>query len=511
MSAAHLLTALLARAVAVVLTAAGAVGTPLVRRVRQRREARLLSRASGARQVTRAADEHAEVDTPDLVRRSASALVELDDAVRATNHDLPLARVRLGPRRAQELEAVLKDALAAHAQVFQLRQTLDDAVPDSERAVRDAATQIVRTCRRATARLGAQRKAIDEVRALEADVETVLVALGDDAARWRRRAESTGRALDALTALYSPDALVTFASDLDQATLLLAEVDETLTRGRARAVAGARPGAVGCARVAEEALAQVARLLESVESADAELAAAGARLDASIASLTADLADVERLACDNPQLAAHTREAQESLAAAGAARPGTGDPLAVLRRLAAAELALDAALAPSRAAEEQLRRAASLVNGALSRLDVALRATTLYIESRRGVVGSSARTRLVEAERLRVWASGRRATDPVAALADVQRAERLVAEAEKLALRDVRRVSRYGASYGAHGATGGIRSGWHRRGSAWGDPEHDPPHDEEDSGGGLWAEEGFLGALADWRSGSGDDGDRDGR
>ncbi|MBO9570370.1 MAG: TPM domain-containing protein, partial [Cellulomonas iranensis] len=463
---------------------------------RRRQPAGVLRDSAGATRAAGAVDELAGVPTPELDRRSASALVALDDALRSSEEELGFAQAQFGPDSTRDFEAVLAQGKQQLTEAFRLRQTLDDDVPDTDEQVRATSTQILRLCAQVEQHLDQQKEAFDRLRAIEARVDDALDAHEREQQRLRARVEPARAAVAALAQRYSPDTLGSVAGNPDQADHLLGDVDAALAQGRERSAAGDKGATVGFARAAEEALGQAARLLDAVDSAGADLAVANTRLDAGIASITSDLADAARLAAGDPAVAPHVAEARAAVEEAGAARQGTGDPLAALRRLTAAEAAIDAALAPRRDAEERSRRAAALLDDTLGRLESAVRATTDYVSTRRGAVGPQARTRLAEADRLRLRALDQRATDPEAALVTAQHGEQLVADAQRLAQIDVENAQRrdddrYRGSGGGGSDLGGmilggilidsILRGGGRGGGGWG------------GGGGSWGGGGGFG------------------
>ena len=421
---------------------------------RRSQPAGTLRDTAGATRVAGAADEFAGLPTAELDRRSASALVALDDALRSSEEELGFAQAQFGDDQTRGFEQALVQGKQTLTEAFRLRQTLDDDVPDTEEQVRATSAQILRLCGQVEQQLDEQKDAFDRLRAIEARVDDALAAHDREAQRLRGRVEPARATIATLSARYSPDTLGSVAGNADQAARLLDDVETTIGQGRERSGAGDKAAAVGFARAAEEALAQATTLLDAVDSAEADLATAGARLEAGIRSITSDLADADRLAPGDPQVVPHAQEARAAVEAATAARGGNGDPLAALRRLTDAEAAIDAALAPRRDAEERGRRARALLDDTLGRLDSAVRATTDYVSTRRGAVGPQARTRLAEADRLRLRALDQRSTDPEAALATAQQGERLAAEAQRLAQIDVEN-----ARYDDHDRRGGTGGG----------------------------------------------------
>src|SRR5690606_17483243 len=118
---------------------------------------------------------------------------------------------------------------------------------------------------------------------------------------------------------------------------------------------------------AEEAVGQADRLLSSVTGAREELAAAPARLDEALASISSDVADAERLGADDELTQTALEAAREAIVAGRAARDG-GDPLAALRALARAEHDLDNALSRYRAEEASRERSRRLLERRLGQV-----------------------------------------------------------------------------------------------------------------------------------------------
>lgn len=383
-------------------------------------------------------DEVAALPTAELDRRAASALVAVDDQLRSSEQELGFAQAQFGEGATKEFAAVLADGKAKITEAFRLRQALDDAIPDTEQQKRQWSTRIIQLCGEVSSALDAQKKEFDELRDLEDHVEAALDEHTRTAGRLQERLGPARATLQTLTAQYSPAALASVAPNVDQADALLSDAIEAIGTGKVTARTN-RSTAVGYSRAAEAALDQVRTLLDAIDGAGKELAASGAKIDAGIASITSDISDAARLAPGDPAVGPQVAGAQQAVQVATVARAGNGDPLAAIRGLVTAEAALDAALAPMREREEQARRALALLDEVLGRVDSSIRATTDYINTRRGAVGPEARTRLVEGQRLRDQAISERATDPARALGTAQRAQQLVDDAIRQAQQDVQR------------------------------------------------------------------------
>lgn len=444
----------------VVIAVLTAVGWANARR-RTRQPARVGGGFPGA-PAAGPADPYAALPTAELDRRSASALVGIDDALRASEQELGFAQAQFGPDATREFEQVLAGAKAQVTEAFRLRQTLDDDVPDTEPQVRETATRILVAIDRVSDALDGQKDAFDRLRDVESRAGEALDAHERTAAALRARVEAARATLGTLAATYPAASLASVTGNPDQAVRLLDEVDSAIAQGRQAVSGGDRGVAVRYARAAEEALGQVTTLLDAVDRAGTDLATIGARLDAAIASISSDLDDAARLAPRHPEVAARAEGARTAITTARTARDGQGDPLAALATITDAEAAIDQALAPMREAQDRAARARQLLDQTLGRVDSALRGTTDYVETRRGAVGPEARTRLAEAHRLFRAAVDQRETDPEQGLTTAQQAERLVREAQSLAQRDVdwyddqRRGGPRGGGGGGLGDIGGM-------------------------------------------------------
>lgn len=376
--------------------------------------------------------------TEELERRAGPALVAVDDAVKTSEQELGFAQAQFGLEATRTFQEVVTDAKARLAHAFALRQRLDDAEPEGEAERRAILVEILRTCDAVDAALDDQAEEFDRLRDLQATVPQVLEDTDRRATEVQGRLPAAQVAVDRLATTYSPAALASVSGNIPQATALLTDARRLVADGRAAVAAEDRGTAVAHARAAEDAVGQAVTLLDAVERADEDLAQAGPRIDAAIASLSTDIADADRLAPGDPAVVAPRAAAQQAVASAHAER-GTGDPLAALGRLVAAEAALDAALAPARDHAEQMARARGQVDALLARVDAQVRGVAAFIETRRGAVGAEARTRLAEAARLAQEAFALRDQDPGRALQAAQRAEGLAVSAQQLAEADVSR------------------------------------------------------------------------
>ncbi|MGD9529614.1 TPM domain-containing protein [Pseudonocardia sp.] len=410
--------------------------------LRRRRRARAGAEAAG-HGPPQAPDEHAGVSTEDLGYRASSALLELDDAVRTSEQELDLVRAQFGEEAVTGFRAALDASRADLVRAFGVRQQLDDEIPEDEPTKRAMLADILRTCAAADARLDEQAEDFDRLRDLERTAPDVVARLGPAVDAVAARVPEAQQQLATLRAAYAAGALGTVPDDVERARDLITAARTETTEAQAELAAGKRGEAVVSARAAEEATAQAGTLLGGVGRLADELAEAGARIADARAEVAADLAEARALAGGSAaDLRAAVARAEAGIAAAdGDLAAPLPDPLAALRRLTEAASQLDTALAAAREQRERDERARAALDGALLAARSAVAAASDFVATRRGAVGSEARTRLAEAQRHLDIATGQAASDPVSALAAAQRADALAREAQQRAESDVARWS----------------------------------------------------------------------
>ena len=429
--------------------------------------------------------------TDDLAYHASSALIDLDDAVQTSEHELGLARTQFGEEAVKDFQSALEQSRAELVQAFALRQRIDDEQPD-EPTRRGLLSQILHLCGTADQRLDAQSAAFDRLRDLEQNLPQVLAGLKPKLNATAGRVPGTTASLDALRTRYAESAPDPVADNIPQATTRLdlarTEIDEAGTE----LAADKRAEAAVSARAAEEAIEQAGTLLDGVRRLADELAQAGNRLVEARAEIEADLAEARLL--PGPELAAAAARAEAALTAAGrevGSDDGArgGDPLAALRRLDEAGTALDQALSAAHEERAEGERAAAQLDRTLLAARSGIAAASDFIATRRGAVGSDARTRLAEAQRHLDTAVGLARSAPVDALREAQQADAMAQEALRLARDDVQRWSPPprggtsgidlgslvlggillgGRSGGFGGGFGGGHGGGHSRGGGFG-------------------------------------------
>ncbi len=378
----------------------------------------------------------AELPTAELERRSNRLLVETDDALKTSEQELGFAEAQFGAEAVRPFHAAIEAATAALAQAFQIRQRLDDEIPEDESTRRAMLTEVVASLDAANEALDAQKANFDALRDLEAKVPEVLAETGRRHEEVARRLPESRRTLSRLSQTYSSAALASVTNNPAQAEELLTLAAQAVREGTAAVAAGQRAEAVRDARAAEDAVGQSVTLLDAVERAGEDLAQVGSRTGEALQETAHDLAEARALVGAPPQVMAAVAAAEIAITGAEQARNG-GDPLTALRKLEEADAQLDLALAPSRDAAAAAAKARAALDQAMLAANAAITAATDFIETRRGAVGAAARTRLGESRRHYEQARSIAGADPATALRHAQASDQLADQALAVAQQDV--------------------------------------------------------------------------
>ena len=440
----------------------GGGGYLLVRNRRRRSQTRAQEVAAA-----RAADPFPDETTEQLTFRASGALLDLDEAARTSSVELDLARAQYGDESVAGFAEALAQSQTELQQAFTLRQQLDDEIPEDEPTKRRMLAEILRLTSAADQRLDAQAEAFDRLRDLEKNAPQALDRLAPQLTQLEQRLPAEEQRLADLRSRYADSALTPVAGNIDQARALLTAAGAEVTEARGQLAAGAAGKAVGSVRTAEDAVAQTGTLLDAIGRLAADLDAAPGRLAALRTETQQDLAEARSLlaggAAGSGDLPGLVARAEAALAAADAAPTGQRtDPLATVRLVEEADIALDRALGTARDAATQARRATAALDQTLLTARSAVEAAGDFIGTRRGAVGPEARTRLAEAQRRLDAAVSTGPADPVAALAEAQQAATLAQRALDLARGDVDQWSGggQGGGFGGGYAPGPVQPGY---------------------------------------------------
>ncbi len=464
------------------------------------------------RQGRRRSSEERDRRLGELARSANARLLACDEAVREATTELAFAEARFHADDVAPLRAALDTARDALHDAFELRQRLDDEVLETPLEREQLLQRIVEHTERIDGVLAAEYARLDDLRELEQEAPRLLDDLEADIRDARTRREAAGPLHERLAAR-SATARDATRGNLTEADKRLAAAAAAVDAGQAALTGNETSTAARAVREAQGALAAAQQLLLAVEHAASELDEAERELDTALRAAAGALDEATAAATDTrvptpaparapsagrarggagtppppppPSAPALVAEARRLLEHARAARDD--DPLRAYEQARGAESAAVQAVALAHAAVERRERETTAARAALRTATAVYDRAADYLAVRRQGVGREARTRIQEAERHLDRARALLDTDPATAADEAREAERLAAEAYRLASRDFDSYDQYRGPFGRgpYGGGGGptiviggfpIPLGGSRRGgggfggSVWGSP-----------------------------------------
>jgi len=401
----------------------------------------------------------------DLARRAEQALVGADERIRTTSDELSFAEAELG----ESLTADLRKALAAvrtHLrEAFQLHQLNHDEIPDTAEELRTRNARILQLCDWAQDLLDEKTSVLAESVAKVRRAPEIIAQVRAEAAALSARIPQTNDAVARLSARYAESAMHQITASAAEAEQLISFATHSADVSERRRAAKQNEEANVALETATEATRRASALLDAVEDFEIEALRAESTLAEVVADSRSDLI-AARTAPSAPAVA----EAVAALQAALAALTPSGkpnDPFAELSQLRDANSALDEAIAKARHRAENPLPSIAQVQHAIDDADRQLGVARGLIAGHRGWIGADARTRLAEAERLRVDLSDLLPAEETreAALVQARRVAHLASEALQLAQRDIDSSRPQDQDWGGGGGWGGGP----RRGGGGGD------------------------------------------
>jgi hypothetical protein len=260
---------------------------------------------------------------------------------------------------------------------------------------------------------------------------------------------------------YSESALEPVANNDEQATERLDFVRTAAADARRRLDSGDTAGAAVAVLAAQEAVGQATQLIEAVDRLGADLDQAAEGLRGAVQEAAQDLSEAKAMlggGRQDPELAGRVASAEHALTSVQQElSSGRFDPLAATKRIEQAHEELAAALQGVRDEQARQQRARAVLDQTMLAARSEIAATQDFVTTRRGGVGSQARTRLAEAQRhLEQAMALAQQGDPEAALQEAQHSRQLAGEAGQLARSDVGSMMGQGGPFGGGGAGGGL-------------------------------------------------------
>lgn len=336
----------------------------------------------------------------DLAKRAQSALVAADERIRVTTDELGFAEAELGADSTRALRDALTAVRTHLGEAFRLHQLNHDEVPDTREELRTRNARIVQLCEWAEDVLDDQTSALADRIARARRAPEIIAGIRGDVALLRERIPQARETVERLAARYAPQALAQVEANPAEAEQLLGFAEHGVGVAERRRAAGQREQANLALEASAESVRRAATLLDAVETFEVEALRAESTLAAIVEDSRGDIAVALREP-HSPVVAKAIAELQAALASLPPAGVNT-DPFTHLDRLREANSGLDAAIAAARERAARPIPPLDHVHHAIDDADRQLAVARDVIAGHRGWIGADARTRLAEAERIRL-------------------------------------------------------------------------------------------------------------
>jgi uncharacterized membrane protein YgcG len=389
----------------------------------------------------------------ELEAKAGHLLITTDDAIKTSEQELGFAAAQFGDDAIEPFTKAMESAKSELAAAFKLRQLLDDDIPEDDPTKRRMLEELCAHCETANKVLDDQATAFDKLRDLEANAPQIIEQIAASAQAHQGKLASARTTLAQLTAQYAPSATADVAQNADEAATRLEFQQNALAQARQAVASGDNSRAAVLAQAAQLADDQATQLLDGIGRRAGELTQANAQLNAALNAVDANVAEAAasgRPELRDPAVQAQLVATQVRTALAG----GPADPLQALRALEDSGTALDQALAGAREEQVRKQRAAAALEQQVLTARSSIAAAADFITTNRGGVGSTARTRVAEAQRHLQRALAVAATDPESALAEATQADDMATAAYQEAQQDVSGFAGAGGMFGGGGNSG---------------------------------------------------------
>ncbi|WP_424935336.1 MULTISPECIES: hypothetical protein [Bacteria] len=373
----------------------------------------------------------------DLARRAEQALVAADERIRTAGDELAFASAELGESLTADFRKALQAVQTHMREAFQLHQLNHDEIPDTPEELRTRNARIMQLCEWAEELIDEKSAALADAVSRVRRAPEVTVQVRADADALELRLPQARETIARLAGRYSEAAMQRIVRSADEAEQLLTFARHGADVSERRRAAKQNEEAVLALETATEATRRAGVLLDAVEDFEIEALRAESTLAEVVLDSRGDLA-AARGADTTPAVRSAMADLEQTLVSLAPAGTPT-DPFEELSRLRAANTALDKAVAEARYRAENPLPTVQQVQHAIDDADRQLGVARGLIAGHRGWIGADARTRLAEAERLRVDLPSMVAPEDTReqALATARRVAQLASEALQLAQHDI--------------------------------------------------------------------------
>ncbi|CAH0229875.1 hypothetical protein SRABI76_02723 [Microbacterium oxydans] len=398
----------------------------------------------------------------DLARRAEQALVAADERIRTTSDELSFAEAELGESLTGDLRKALAAVRTHLREAFQMHQLNHDEIPDTPEELRTRNARIIQLCDWAQDLLDEKTDVLAASIAKVRRAPEIIAQVRAEAQALSERIPQTKATIERLSSRYADSAMAQITASASEAEQLIAFATHGASVSERRRAAKQNEEANVALETATEATRRAGALLDAVEDFEIE----ALRAESTLAEVVADSRGDLIAARTAPRVpAVTTAEAALQAALSSLTPSGTpNDPFAELSRLREANGALDDAIATARHRIENPLPSVAQVQHSIDDADRQLGVARGLIAGHRGWIGADARTRLAEAERLRIDLTEMLPAEETreAALIAARRVAHLASEALQLAQRDIdssRPPQDDGWGGGGWGGGGGRRGG----------------------------------------------------
>lgn len=364
-----------------------------------------------------------DLDTLDALAHEE--LVSTDESIRRGKEELDIAMAEFGPERTRSFTRAMNHSTTTLQKAFNIRQRLDDSIPESPEQRRAMLVEIISTCGQADDALDAQAAEFAEMRNLLVNADSKLDELTQRTVDVRARLPHAEETLRELQAEFSEEMLQSIEDNAELASASLDEAEKDLSAAReiqARP-AGEQGGLVTYIRDAEHALEVSDRNLTGVEHARGNIADAKASLPALIDEVEGEIQEAGQIkqqgrsqGTDADWQALDDVVARAQAAVGVAREQGASDPLGQHTALVTIDTELDDQLDTVREQTSTHARQLEQFAKQIQSASTQIQAAEDIVSSRGRIVGSGARTALADAKHLHAQALNARDRDIRAAI-----------------------------------------------------------------------------------------------
>jgi hypothetical protein len=384
-------------------------------------------------------DAAGEARLAELSSEANSLLLETDEQVRNATGELGFVEAMYGAAEVEPYDRAIEEARVELTAAFSISQRLDDAEPEDATTAESMLGELMEHARKAKALLAAQQEHIRKLRDVERDAPRLVEVLSGQLPGLEARLPQADQVRASLEQRYATSDWEAVRGNRTEATKRIESARGALDDAMAALEATDSSKAAVEVLEATQAVAEATALLDALDAAAGQLAAAQAQLESELREAATDIASAQDALARGatpdaaPRLGQAVAILEEARRLAAATPPSV---LGALQQANAAEAIADELVAGMRAAEEERARQAAMLQGAISSAQAKVEMASGYVGTRRHGVGSTPRVRAAEARRHLDAAIALMGTDPARATAEARRAEQLADEAYQLASAD---------------------------------------------------------------------------